>query len=138
MTTRNLAASGLLLALVLLAGCGTGCGLSGTVTFEGEPVKEGWIHITPADGIGQPASAPVKNGRYAIRELQPGPKIVLIEAVPEIPHAKTTAEMEERARKGLPPADVAVLIPPDAEGNNVTIELAAGQHVRDFALSRKK
>src|SRR5262245_32514759 len=88
------------IASATIAGCGNGCSVSGRVTFENAPVKDGWIQFTPADGKGPIASAPIKDGRYSIGDLLPGSKIVNITASPAIQHASTTAEMAELAKKG--------------------------------------
>jgi hypothetical protein len=59
--------AGLLAALpVGLTGCGGGTQVvSGTVTFDNEPVKEGHIAFVPADGKGG-GGGPVADGRYSV------------------------------------------------------------------------
>jgi hypothetical protein len=65
--------AGLIAALLLLPltvwGCstkGAPATLSGQVKFRGEPVAKGSIRLDPVEGQGQPASAPITDGRYEI------------------------------------------------------------------------
>jgi hypothetical protein len=57
----------LLAALVAAAGCSgdvaTGT-VTGTVTLDGQPLKEGVVRFVPADGKGQTASAEVRDGKF--------------------------------------------------------------------------
>jgi hypothetical protein len=137
---RHLTAAGVLLTL---AACNFGCSsntdaaLNGQVTYEGKPVEKGRIEFLPADGKGAAAGADIVNGRYAISGLVPGSKTVQITAAKKIQFPRTTQELADQAAKGLPPPEPpAEPIPLDAEGNNLTIEVAAGSHARDFALSK--
>jgi hypothetical protein len=51
-----------LLSLVLLAGCGAGhAKVSGKVTYNGQPLKQGSITFLPAGG-GRPANGKIKDG----------------------------------------------------------------------------
>ncbi len=69
--------------LVLLA-CLAGCGsdglteISGTVTFNGQPVEKGNISFLPADGKGPTAAATIAAGKYSVK-IAPGQKKVAIE-----------------------------------------------------------
>jgi hypothetical protein len=137
--------AGLALAAALLAaGCGGGNlgTVSGEVTYEDKAVKDGSITFTPKDGKGQPAGAPIKDGRYSVGSVTPGANVVQIIAVRKINFARTTAELAEMAKKraaqgdasGL--ADPADIIPPDAEGNNATVQVEPGDQTRSFALRK--
>lgn len=59
--------------LVLLVACGCGSAgpklydVSGTVTWEGQPLKDGDIQFTPADESLVPASAKIVDGKYALQ-----------------------------------------------------------------------
>lgn len=65
----------------LLAGCADGkATVSGTVSFNGEPVARGSISLLPADGKGSASGATIENGRYVVRDATPGEKIVQISA----------------------------------------------------------
>src|SRR5690242_20151480 len=80
------------------AGCGGGAAsVSGAVTFNGEPVGEGFITFLPADGKGPSAAGPIESGHFAVDHLTPGPKVVKIEAVKQVPFARTSEEMKKRA-----------------------------------------
>src|SRR5688572_29941450 len=46
------------------AGCGAATSVSGTVTYEGEMVNDGWVTFTPADGKGSEAGGKVTAGKY--------------------------------------------------------------------------
>jgi len=134
----------LLVPLVFVAGCGSSCSVSGKVTWENAPLKNGWITFTPADGKGPISGAPIKDGHYAVGDLQPGPRIVTIIGTKDVPFARSSDDMrkmfEEGKAKGdasglIDPADI---VPPDADGNNANIDLVPGAQTRDFALTKKK
>jgi hypothetical protein len=133
-----------LLALVLVAGCG-GDGtayLTGKVTYEGRAVEQGYITFLAADGVGPPAGAEIRDGRYTIKSLTAGPKVVKVEAVKAIPFARSSEEMARRAaantgqREDSGIAEAADVIPADAEGNNAEVEVWPGRHALDFHLTR--
>jgi len=67
---------------VCLAGCGSGtkATVSGNVTFNGQPVERGAISLWPEDGKGSVAGAGIENGRYQIKGVAPGVKIVRLTA----------------------------------------------------------
>lgn len=142
---RRLAAVAALVAAAAgLPGCNANATATatGSVTYEGQPVGDGYITFTPADGKGQDAGGRIANGRYAVAGLPPGPKVVKVIAVRKVNFASTSAEMQQKAaeaRKGgnhdglVDPADT---IPDDAEGNNVTVEVAPGSQTRDFNLKK--
>ena len=63
-------------------------------------------------------------------------------AVKPVPFARSSEEMAKMAQAAkargnatglIDPADA---IPPDAEGNNVTVDVKPGRQTRDFALQR--
>jgi len=139
------AAAGLLAAAaIFLSGCGsapTGT-VSGAVSYEGQPVNNGWVTFTPADGKGKDGGAPVADGRYTVTGLPPGPKVVKVIAVKKVNFASTSAEMQQKAAEArkagnydglVDPADT---IPDNAEGNNVTVEVKAGEQTRDLHLKK--
>lgn len=63
-----------LLGMSLVAGCGGSDGpqrviLSGTVTYQGQPVKEGQICFLPIEGTQAPvAGAPITDGKYCVEQ----------------------------------------------------------------------
>lgn len=69
-------------AAFLVAGCGDGkATVSGTVTFNGEPVSRGAITLIPNDGKGQSVGSQVEAGSYLIHGVLPGEKTVQIIAI---------------------------------------------------------
>jgi hypothetical protein len=66
--------------LLLFAGCSSGlCPVSGTVTFDGEPVEEGEVVFMPVDPKVRPDAEPIQNGSFNF-QASPGPKRVEIRA----------------------------------------------------------
>lgn len=128
------------LVLAALAGCGSAGGkasVSGSVTYEGQPVASGEITFSPADGKGPTASGPISGGSYSVADMTPGPKVVLISSVAEVPRVMSTEDFAKAAQSGVkaaPPA--ANLVPPDAVGNGQTIEIKAGSQKQPFALKK--
>jgi hypothetical protein len=57
-------------AIFLLLLAAVGCGSSslgtvqGTVTLDGQPLKEGVVRFVPADGKSQTATAPIADGKF--------------------------------------------------------------------------
>ena len=125
----------------LLAGCGSSlASVSGQVTYDGKPVEEGYITFTPADGKGKDAGGPIKNGRYRVTELPPGPKVVKVIGLKKVSFASTSEEMQRKASEArkagnydglVDPADT---IPENAEGNNVKIDLKPGEQTQNYDL----
>lgn len=142
MTRRRacLAVAGLV--ALAAAGCGGGDSavLSGSVTYDGQPVENGTITLLPEDGKGPSAGGQISGGQYRIEGVTPGRKIVRILGVKAVDFARTSEELrlkaEEAARQGKVGADPepATSIPPDAKGNNATVELKPGSQTLDFHL----
>jgi hypothetical protein len=134
-----------LLPLAVLVFVAAGCGgsaasVSGEVTFNGEPVGDGFITFLPEDGKGPSAAGPIEGGRFALDNLMAGPKVVKIEAVKKVPFARSSEEMAKRAAVNkfvgdgsglIDPADV---IPRNAEGNNTKVDIKPGNQTHDFHL----
>jgi hypothetical protein len=133
----------LIFSIALLSGCSGGAArVTGEVTYEGQPVGDGAISFLPADGKGPTAGGPIVAGQYTVEELTPGPKLVKIEAVKKVPFARSSEDMAKRAAANklvgdgsgiIDPADV---IPPNAEGNNVTVEIKPGKQTHHFHLKK--
>jgi len=141
---RTVISCSVLSGILLLAvtGCGGSTGVSGSVSYDGQPVENGSITFVPADGLGPSSGSTISGGRYRVDDLAPGEKIVQIEGLKEIPVARTTAELaqqaEEAARRGqvAAPAADAMLIPDDAEGNNAKVQVKPGKQTLDFDLKQ--
>jgi hypothetical protein len=59
----------LLLVLLGIAGCGGGSAMgtvNGTVTFDGQPLKQGTVRFVPVDGKSPTASANVTDGKFTV------------------------------------------------------------------------
>lgn len=70
-----------LAVLSLCAGCGDKLAkVTGTVTFNGEPVSRGFISLEPVDGKGTVSGASVENGKFEMEDVVPGEKIARISA----------------------------------------------------------
>jgi hypothetical protein len=69
MRLRNVLGAVALAALLTLAGCGDPAmpTVSGTIKVDGQPVEEGAIRFTPADGMTQTTGGEIKNGKYSVR-----------------------------------------------------------------------
>jgi hypothetical protein len=92
------------LLLSALAGCGwgetLGVGVSGTVTYKGQPIKEGTISFIPVSGTNGPkGGANIDEGRYAIPRragLAPGKYRVEIRSFEET--GKETAKNTQQSQ----------------------------------------
>ncbi len=76
-------------SMLLLAGCQTAAGpenqpVTGSVTFDGEPVAEGAIVFRDAAGQTRSCGGPIAGGKYSF-EASPGSKKVEITAMREVP-----------------------------------------------------
>jgi len=130
-------------SVLVLPGCGSSTAtVSGEVTYDGNPVGDGYITFTPADGKGKDAGGPITGGQYKVEGVPPGPKIVKVTAVKKVNFASTSEEMKQRAAEArkvgnydglVDPADI---IPEFAEGNNAKVELKSGAQEQHFHLKK--
>src|SRR5262245_5292083 len=61
-----------LAAICTLSGCSTGPAVgtvTGEVTFDGKPVKDGHVTFTPVDGKGQTGGAPITDGKFRAEQV---------------------------------------------------------------------
>ncbi len=71
-SSRTFTITVLVLSFVTLAGCGSGDGreripVSGTVTYQGQPVANGEIRFQPIEGTKtSPSGATIKDGQYKV------------------------------------------------------------------------
>src|SRR5689334_10810174 len=106
-----------LLPLALLVIVTSGCGgstasISGDVTYNGEPVGNGYITFLPADGKGPSSGGEIENGHYAVDNITPGSKQVKIEAVKKVHFAQNSADMAKKAAVNKAFGDGSGLIEP--------------------------
>ncbi|MGL4514737.1 MAG: hypothetical protein ACRCT8_16740 [Lacipirellulaceae bacterium] len=69
------------LVVATLCGCGPANGksaISGTVTFDGEPISTGFVTFTP-EGAGSPDAGPIHDGKFSLKAV-PGKHRVKVEA----------------------------------------------------------
>ncbi len=118
----------LLVAGVMLLGCDTTkVTVSGTVSYQGQPIEQGEISFDPTDPRVSPDGAVITNGSY-LAEVSPGEKIVRIRASRLIP--------AERLSKYDPPGLREDFLPAKFNANSETrIEIeATGDHTANYDL----
>ena len=127
-----------LAALLVGMGCSKGVSsVSGTVTYEGQPIQQGEITFTPADGIGPVVGAPITAGAFTVGEIKPGTKTVQISELPTLEFPKSTEELAKAAQQGVRPGPPPTnLMPVNAVGNGATIEIKPGKQRHDFQLTK--
>src|SRR5262249_40963677 len=133
------------LAAAFSGGCGADnlATISGTVTYDGEPVGDGMITFLPADGKGPASGGAIVDGKYSVSGLLSGLKIIKVYAVKAEPIARSSEDMEPPSADNPTKGDRtgiiyrAATIPPDADGNNAAYEVKPGKHTRDIELRKK-
>lgn len=93
----------------LVAGCGGPAGpartpVTGTVTLDGQPLKQGEIRFDPVDGKGPSDGAPIKDGAFTIQATAGEKKVVIV----------STQESPIKLQGDLP--NFVDVIPPDFGG----------------------
>jgi hypothetical protein len=101
------------LALMAAAGCGggDGVGVSGVVTFQGQPVEDGMIQFLANDPAaeGRSAGAPIVDGKYAIaRNGGPPPGSYRVEVTAYQEVREQTAEELGGAMFGRDPSELGI------------------------------
>jgi hypothetical protein len=123
-----------------LHGCGGSNAVSGSVTFDGQPVANGSIAFLPEDGLGPVAGDKISAGRYRVENIMPGRKIVQIIGVKKVNFAASQEEMAQAAKAHAQTGDASGIveradtIPPNAEGNNRVVDVQSGQTELNFSL----
>jgi hypothetical protein len=130
--TRHALLLGGFLALICLVGCSEGskATVSGKVTLDGAPLKEGLIRFLPADGKSQNADAPIKDGQYTAT-MPPGEKRVEISAPKVVGKTKMMPDS--------PPVDeIAELLPARYNtSSDLKLTVKAGSQGKDYELTSK-
>ena len=129
--------------LPALHGCGGSSNrISGSVAFDGRPVADGSITFIPEDGKGPTDGSPIREGRYQIKGITPGRKMVQIARAKKgnVFHSREEIVQAAKTRSQRGPAgsvmEQADEIPPNAEGNNRVVEVQPGQTELNFDLKR--
>lgn len=140
---RRVLAAGVAFAGLFAAGCGAEVGtVNGEVSYDGQPVKQGYITFTPADGKGAMVGGPITDGRYTVEKVPPGSKIAKIEASsgsgPSVQSSEDMAKLskEWKDKVGKDGVIRTETVPADAEGNNQTVEVKQGDQTLNFALKK--
>jgi hypothetical protein len=125
----------------LVIGCGKKPSVvSGQVTYEGQPVQSGYISFIPVDGQGGTSGGPILRGRYKVEDVKPGKVRVEIRAGGELaamPEIDAPKQMPDpKGAPPPPPPPEEDVIPPDAVGNNETVDIGRGNQKKDFNLER--
>ena len=116
---------------LLSIGCSeTAPSLSGTVTYNGAPVADGYVTFSPT-GSGTSFAAKITGGKYNADKIYTGQFQALVTASPNAPAPRT----REEAAAQRPAATPAPAIPENAQGNGRTVEITGGQQTLDFALT---
>lgn len=133
---RMLHAAGavVLACLVAVVGCGGGPPeLTGKVTLDGKPVEIGTITLTPADGKGQTAGGPIKDGAYTVADAPLGTVKVSISGQKVVGKRKlyNTPDSPEM------PVTVEALPARYNQQSTLTLDVKAGKNSKDWELSSK-
>jgi hypothetical protein len=101
----RLAGAALLLLACLGCGGGSSATVSGAVTLDGQPVKQGTVRFVPADGKSPPVDAAIRDGKYSAA-VPPGDAKVEITAPVVVGKRKAydtdDSPMVEEVKESLP------------------------------------
>jgi hypothetical protein len=130
--TKGIVAVGLILALIGATGCSSQSTVTGEVTVDGNPLKEGTIRFEPMDGKSQTASVSIVDGRFSV-SLSPGEKRVQISA-PKVVGKKKMYETPES-----PLVDEVVELLPDRYNarSELKMTVQSGSQQQRFELKSK-
>lgn len=122
---------------VALSGCGssdgpTTCRVSGTVTFDGQPIPSGQIVFESVDGQTGSAAGKIERGQFSFRAV-PGKKRVKVLAVREVPGKFDESNPGER----VPLKEMYIPAKYYAQTELIAEVVPDGQNQFDFPLSGK-
>jgi hypothetical protein len=124
-TARWLAAA----IAIILAGCGPSLArVSGTVSFNGEPVSKGTVTLVPANGKGAASGGLIENGRYTIEKVQPGEKLVQLSSPYPMGSQKDDSGSESNLYGDLMPASW-------GRASQNKIDVTAGSLAKNFEIT---
>jgi len=121
------------LTVVLVTGCGSGAGVSGSVKIDGQAVDVGGIAFFK-EGTKEPAaSGRVAGGRY---ELPRNPKMEPGKYTVKITWLKPTGKkVKSETDSGVEEAEVAEYIPYEYNTQSkLSVEISSGSNTHDFDL----
>jgi hypothetical protein len=120
--------------MVCVTGCGRADSLSGTVTYNSQPVDMGSVTFDSADGSGPGFGAQVVNGKYEAVKVRRGQHVAHVRGLKKAPvltKEESVKQHEKRDNRYGLPVDY---IPENADGNGRTIEIEGGKQSVDFAV----
>lgn len=139
----------LLVVLALAFACFAGCGkdptydgqqrfpISGTVSFDGQPVDGGMISFVPEAGDSNPSGGPILNGKFELPEEQ-GPNQGRYRVA--VVWRKPTGKKRQDSDSGEPIDEVKQIIPPKFNGATTlyaTVTDDSEKNVFSFDLKSK-
>jgi hypothetical protein len=132
---RSASAAAAGLAALLIAGCGDGstATVSGTVTVDGQPLKEGLIRFVPPSTAAAAVEAPITNGEYTAAGVPLGEVQVQISA------PKVVGKMKMIDTPESPYVDkVEELLPPRYNvQSELKMTVESGSQEKSFQLKSK-
>jgi hypothetical protein len=128
---------GAILALsgvLMMCGCGGGgaASVSGSVTYNEQPIESGTITFTPVGGE-QSFTAQISAGKYTAANAQAGQFTALVEAGGSAAASSREAYQQQGAAAQSSQKS-ANYIPADATGNGQTVEVSSGEQVINFEI----
>jgi hypothetical protein len=125
----------LVMSINVLAGCGGSSdpSLSGSVTYNRQPVESGFITFSP-EGSGTSFGADIVDGKYKPEIVHAGKYQILVRAASDALVASSRDEAARQAAAGGATKS-SNYIPETAEGNGQTVEITGGEQTLDFALT---
>jgi len=121
------------LAAVIVSGCGSGAGVSGTVNYDNQPVDNGGIAFYP-EGTKEPAaSGRITNGRYEIKRTD---KLVSGKYTVKITWMKGTGKkLKSENDPGTELEETAQVIPAEYNvASKLSVEMSSGSNTHNFDL----
>jgi hypothetical protein len=128
----NAMAFGLALGLVAASGCSSSTSVSGEVTLDGVPLKEGVIRFVPVDGKSQTVSGPIEGGRFNV-QVPPGEMRVEISA----PKVTGSVKMYNATDSKAVDQVEELLLPRYNVRSDLKMTVQAGSQTKRFELSSK-
>jgi hypothetical protein len=120
-------------SLALLLGCGQSGGLTGSVSYNGQPVERGSIAFSPVDGKGPVFGGKIENGKFDIPTAHAGKKRAVVRGIREgvVPQSREEADAAAKAGTFKLPDYIAE----DAAGNSQEVDVSGGGQTLDFAIT---
>jgi hypothetical protein len=123
------------LSLPLLAGCGGDklVEISGSVTYEGQPVPKGTISFLTPDGKGQTAGNLIVDGKYSVK-VPPGSRVVRIEGFKIV--GQESLDPSDPTRAKVDKLEPMVPEEYNSEKSTLKAEIRSDTRVLDFHLKK--